>query len=615
MRFRYKIAKGAKVYHCGPGGILARRSSLKSRGILSNISRAIAMALLLALLLASALAAHLMLTLPKIDKALSTTRPASIIFLDSHGRKIAGVNDMYGKTAELDRLPPHVWQAVIAVEDKRFFSHRGVDPRGLARAIWRNVRADKTIEGGSTITQQVAKNVFLNRSRTLARKIQELMISLWIEKKFSKKQILALYLNRVSLSRGRFGINAAAEDIFGKDAYRLNLAEAAILAGMLKAPGRYDPAQNPDRSLARAKVVLKLMLDQGYITPAQHEEAATYRYAPPKRTDFMTRYFTDYASAEMVSLIGEPEEDLVITTTLNLSAQRATEEAVRRAIAEHGAKFRFSQAAALFMDLSGGIRAMAGGRDYQASQFNRSTQMRRQPGSAFKPFVYLAALESGMEPGDIFVDMPVCMRGWCPKNHDGRYAGEVSMAEAMEKSLNTVPVRIAQKIGLKPIVKSANKLGLIDKMSDDYSIVLGTADATLADLAAAYATFANGGFGARPHSITKIANTRGETLYERRGKPSRLIERQTARQMDLMLRGAVAGGTGAAAGAGRANVRGKTGTSQDFRDAWFIGYTDRTAGGVWIGNDDNSPMADETYGGTAPARTFAEIIRKMEERQ
>jgi penicillin-binding protein 1A len=613
MRFRYKIARGARVYHCGPGGFLARRAKIKGRGAASGISRAIAFALLLMLAASAMFAAYLMLTLPKIDKALSTTRPASIVFLDSRGRKIAGINDIYGKTAEIDRLPPHVWQAVVAVEDKRFFSHYGVDPRGLARAIWRNVRADKTIEGGSTITQQVAKNVFLNPERTISRKIQELMISLWIEKKFSKQQILALYLNRASLSRGRFGINAAAEDIFGKDAYGLNIAESAILAGMLKAPGRYDPARDPDKSLARARVVLKLMLDQGYITAGQYYDALAYEYAPPKRPDAMVRYFTDYASAEMLSLIGEPEEDITVYTTLDLDAQAAMEDAARRIIAKYGARFRFSQIAALAMNLDGGITAMAGGKDYQSSQFNRSSQMKRQPGSAFKPFVYLAALESGMEPDDAFADMPTCIREWCPKNHDDKYLGEVSMAEAMEKSLNTVPVQIAAKIGLKAIVKSANKLGLIDKMSDDYSIILGTADATLVDLAAAYATFANGGFGAKPHAIAKITSAGGEIIYERKGRPSRLIEKRTVDRMDAMLRGVVRGGTGSAADSRGAAVRGKTGTSQNFRDAWFIGYTDKMAGGVWIGNDDNSPMADESYGGTVPARAFGDMIRRTEQ--
>jgi penicillin-binding protein 1A len=516
---------------------------------------------------------------------------------------------MYGETVSVERLPPHVWQAVVAIEDKRFFSHFGIDPRGLARAIWRNISSDGTIQGGSTITQQLAKNVFLSRRRSLARKIQEVMITAWLEGKFSKSQLLALYLNRVSLVGGKYGISTAAETLFGKPADKLDIPEAAIIAAMLKAPARYSPLSNPEASRARARIVLDQMLEQGFITKAQHAEALKYEYKRPRGGKSGSRYFIDYVMDELSSRTGELADDVTIHSTLDSRIQRTAENVASGYVDKEGGKYGFGEVAAVVIDTGGGIVAMVGGRDYQESQFNRAHQMRRQPGSLFKPFVYLAALGRGMRPTDVFDDRITEIAGWAPRNHDDRYVGKITMADALEKSVNTVPVQIAKRIGLRTIIDAAHRLGLVDKISSDYSIILGTSETTLLDLTAAYATFANGGVGVIPHSIARIEDSNGRTIYSRAGGGvGKIVAERDVADMNAMLRRVIEGGTGAAADIPGAFIRGKTGTSQNNRDAWFIGYGRKYAGGVWIGNDDNTPMSSKSYGGTIPARVFRAIM-------
>jgi len=570
-------------------------------------AKLIVLAAVLSTFAAIAFGAYLMMTLPQIDRALSTTRPPSIVFLDRSGNKITGINDAYGQPIEVRKLPTHVWQAIVAVEDRRFFKHRGIDPRGLLRALWRNTLADKAVQGGSTITQQVAKNIFLTRDKTFARKIQELMIALWIEHKFTKEQILTLYLNRVSLVSGRYGIAAASEELFGKPAEELHLMESAMLAGMLKAPHRYSPSNDIELAVTRARIVLNLMLEQKLITHSEFEEAMTYRYRPPARTNSMRRYFVDYASSEAASLIGLPGDDIIVYTTMDTRAQAAAEGAVAAAMRDAAPRHRFSQTATVFLDAGGGIIAMIGGRDYVESQFNRASQMARQPASLFKTFVVLAALEAGIRPDEMFSDQPTCIANWCPQNFDGRYRGPVSMSGALEHSINTVMVQIALKVGFKNIVAAANKLGLIDRMSNDYSIILGTSEATPLDIAAAYSVIARGGIATRPHSITRIESG-GTAIFERERTERRLVREDVAATLNNMLRQAVASGSAAGARITGLDIRGKTGTSQNFRDAWFAGYTDLVTGIVWIGNDDNAPMAPDTYGGGVPATIFRDIM-------
>ena len=608
-RFKYKLSRGCKVYHCGPGyrgkikGFKYKNSFVKRSiyylfvwGIWAGVA-------------ISVLLVYLALTLPNIDDVMNQTRSPSIVILDRNNEKIMAINDLYGDTVQIEKLPKYVWQAVVATEDKRFFEHCGVDIRGLIRAVYNNIKANKTAQGGSTITQQLAKNVFLSRERSLKRKIQEVMITLWLENKLSKNHILSLYLNRISLVGGKYGISVASEAIFGKSVYDLNIAESAILAGMLKAPSKLNPIKNLDASLNRMKVVLKLMLEQGYISQVEYEDALNYKYEKKEGTSNQVRYFTDYVMDNFNSLVGGINSDMVVYTTLDNKIQKTTENVVKSYVAEDGKKYNFSQVAVLVLNNQGEILSMLGGSDYAQSQFNRVTQMKRQPGSIFKPFVYLAGLEYGLKPDDKFEDKITEIAGWAPKNHDDKYLGVVSMAVALEKSLNTVPVQIAKIIGLSNIIKTAHKLGLVDKLSNDYSIILGTSETTLLDLVSAYATFANKGYGVIPHSIKKITTSTGDVVYERSGSGvGKLISEENVDVMNSMLRNVVSGGTGSNANVAGEMVFGKTGTSQNNRDAWFIGYTPKYITGVWIGNDDNSSMSNSSYGGTIPAKIFKTLM-------
>ena len=609
QRFKYKLSKGCKAYHCGP----AVKGKIKGYKYEDSYFKTILYYLFVlgiwASIAFSIILVYLALTLPNIDDITNKTRSPSITILDRNDEKITSINDMYGETVDIETLPKHVWQAVVATEDKRFFNHFGVDIRGLLRAIYSNLKANRTAQGGSTITQQLAKNVFLSKERSLKRKLQEVMITLWLENKFTKNQILSLYLNRVSLVGGKYGISIAAETLFNKSIYDINIAEAAILAGMLKAPSRLNPMKNPDESLERMKVVLKLMKEQNYITEMEYETAKNYKYEKQDNNFNQTRYFIDYTMDNFNSLIGDIKTDIIIHTTLDNKIQKTAENVTQSYLKTDGNKYNFSQIATIILNTDGEILGLIGGADYKTSQFNRVTQMKRQPGSIFKPFVYLAGIEHGLKPTDTFIDEITTIGNWSPRNHDDKYLGNVSMATALEKSLNTVPVQIAKKIGLKNIIKTAQKLGLVDKLSNDYSIILGTSETTLLDLTSAYATFANNGYGVIPHSINKITTPSGEIIYERKGSGvGQLISKQDTDTMNSMLKNVIEGGTGANANIAGEQIYGKTGTSQNNRDAWFIGYTPKYITGIWIGNDDNSPMSSSSYGGTIPAKIFKTIM-------
>ena len=609
QRFKYNLSKGCKAYHCGP----AYNGKIKGFTYKSDfwkimLFRLFTIGIWCGIALAVMLV-YLALTLPSIDAVMNQTRSPSITILDRSNEKIASINDLYGDTVRVENLPKHVWQAVIATEDKRFFDHWGVDVRGLFRAVYNNIKSNRTAQGGSTITQQLAKNVFLSKERSLKRKIQEVMITLWLENKLTKNHILSLYLNRVSLVGGKYGISIAAETIFGKSVYDLNIAEAAILAGMLKAPSKLNPMKNLDASLNRMRVVLKLMWEQGYISKDEYETYSNYQYEKKSITSNQTRYFIDYTMDGFNSLIGGINSDIIIYTTLDNKIQKTAENIAKSYLNNNGEKYKFSQIATVVLNNQGEILSMLGGMDYTQSQFNRATQMKRQPGSTFKPFVYLAGIEYGLKPEYEFEDKITAIADWAPKNHDDKYLGTVSMAVALEKSLNTVPVQIAKIIGLSNIIKTAHKLGLVDKLSNDYSIILGTSETTLLDLVSAYATFANRGYGVIPHSIRKITTSDGDIIYERSGSGvGRIISEDNVNTMNSMLRNVIEGGTGANANIAGEVVFGKTGTSQNNRDAWFIGYTPKYITGIWIGNDDNSPMSNSSYGGTIPAKIFKTLM-------
>jgi len=595
-RPRYNLARGSRVYHCG--SYRQRRGSLLYYMTVGALWAGVFGAVFLL---------YLAMTLPDLDKVLSETRKPTVLLLDRNGERIVALNDLYSEPVDVAGLPPHVWQAVVAIEDKRFFSHYGLDPRGIMRALARNVMGSRR-EGGSTLTQQLSKNLFLTRERTIARKLRELMLTVWLEQRLDKEQILSLYLNRVSLVRGRFGISAAAEELFGKSAAKLSVAESAYIAAMLKAPTRFNPAANPEAAGARAGIVLSQMLEQEFITEAQYREALGYKYSKPKGDGNQTRYFIDTVLVELPSHVPEVKSDIVVRTTLDLRAQKSAQNIVRSFIDGRGGRFGFSEGSAVFMDLNGGIIALVGGRDYASSQFNRATQMKRQPGSAFKPFVFLAGLSAGMKPTDMFDDKPTTIAGWTPRNYDDKYRGLVSLEDALSLSLNTVAVQIAAKVGLPAVISTARGLGLVDKMTNDYTVILGTSEVSLIDLAAAYGAFAKGGEGIMPHAISSVETKGGEALFRRSGSGApRVLSLSEARTMDGMLRGVVERGTGKSAYIEGAKIAGKTGTSNDNRDAWFVGYSPKFVGGVWIGNDSGQPMSADSFGGTIPAQIFKAI--------
>jgi penicillin-binding protein 1A len=549
--------------------------------------------------------------LPNVSHLGERQRAPSIRLIAADGSMIARFGDLYGPPASIEELPSHLIHAVLATEDRRFMRHFGLDPLALARAGIANLRAGRIVQGGSTITQQLAKNVFLTPARTLKRKVQELLLALWLERKFTKDEILTIYLNRVYLGAGAYGVEAAAQRYFAKSARNVTLSEAAMLAGLLRAPSRYAPSNDLGRAQARAAQVLAGMVAAGYLTPANAEEAQMKpaKVASTRRAGRGSRYFADWVLDQVSGFAGPGASDIVVRTTLDVPLQRAAEAAVEWGLSGAGGPSRIGQAALIALAPDGAVRAMVGGRDYNASQFNRATQALRQPGSAFKLFVYLAALEAGYSPQDIVEDAPLTIRGWSPRNYDGRYVGPVTLRDALATSRNTVAVRVAEQVGPEGIIGVARRLGITSELGRDASLALGTSEVTLIELTAAYATLANQGHGVWPHGIVEIrAAESGAVLYRRGGSgPGQVVAQHPLRQMTEMLRAVVTNGTGRAAKL-PVLAAGKTGTSQGFRDAWFVGFTHDLVAGVWHGNDDHTPMEGATGGGL-PARLWARFMK------
>jgi penicillin-binding protein 1A len=547
--------------------------------------------------------------LPDVSKMDAVKRRPSIVLVATNGSEIARFGKLQGEAVRVGELPDHMGQAVVAIEDRRFYSHFGLDLIGLARAMFVNLTRGRVVQGGSTISQQLAKNVFLTPERTIKRKVQEVLLALWLEANFSKEQILTLYLNRVYLGAGAYGVDAAARRYFGKPAGKVTLAEAAMIAGLLKAPTRYAPTGNLKAARQRAAVVLAAMADVGSITEKQ-SVAARKRPAklrPPKHGGRQSRYFADWVMDRLPGYIGSSERDLVIVTTIDARAQAAAERAMQRAMTKSSSKLSVEQGALLALGHGGEIRAMVGGRDYVRSQFNRATQARRQPGSASKPVVYLAGLEAGLAPSTVFVDKPITVEGWTPRNYTGKYAGRVTMAVALARSINTVAVMVSERAGRKRVANTAWRLGITGKIPLNPSIALGTADVSVMEIATAYAPFANGGYAVLPYGIVEIRVQKGPVLYRRRGSGlDRVIETRHAAQMSKMLEGTILAGTGKAARLKRP-AAGKTGTSQDYRDAWFVGYSADLIAAVWLGNDDGGAMKRVTGGGL-PARLWRDFM-------
>jgi penicillin-binding protein 1A len=544
--------------------------------------------------------------LPRPEEALSATRRPSVTLVAADGALLATSGDLYGETVRLRDLPAHVPAAFIAIEDRRFRDHMGLDVIGVARALVANVTAGRVVQGGSTLTQQLAKNLFLTPERTLRRKAQEALLALWLEWRFSKDELLTIYLNRVYLGAGTFGVDAAARQFFGVEARRLTAGQAAVLAGLPRAPSRLNPRVNPNAAIARAAEVLDAMVETGALTAAQAVvEAERLRFPPSPSRD--AGWFADWVRDGLGDR-APPTADVLLRTTLDTRLQAAAEARIDALLAGPGRAAGVSQGAVVAIEAAtGAVRVMAGGRDYRASPFNRATQARRQPGSAFKPFVYLAALEAGLRPEDMVADTPVTLGGWSPGNGAWRTRGEITVEDALAFSVNTAAVRVMQRAGgPRAVAGAAQRMGLPGPFPRDASIALGTAEVTLLDLVVAYAPFANGGQRVAPYGVAE-ARAEGRPVAWLNPAPVAVLPPATAEAMRRMMAATVARGTGRAAALPGLAVAGKTGTTQDNRDAWFIGIAGGMVMGVWLGNDDATPM-EGVAGGGLPARLFREII-------
>ena len=537
-------------------------------------------------------------------------REASIVILDRNGEEIAARGARYGEAATIETLPDFLVKAFLMTEDRRFYDHAGVDIRGTLRAAFTNMRSGQVVEGGSTITQQLAKNLFLTPEQTYTRKIREALLALWLEGHYEKDEILSLYLNRIYLGAGAYGIESAAKTYFNKSAKDVSLAEAVMLAGLPKAPSTLAPTKNPFGAADRAEEVLDNLLETGAVTPFEAREA---RRNPPVVTPgdagAGVGYFFDYVAARARERAEDKAVDLFVTTTIDPDLQRHAEAAVAKVINTETKLAGAEQASLIAYDRNGAMRALVGGVSYVESQFNRATQAKRQPGSAFKPFVYVAALENGMTPQSKFADIPVEIDGWEPKNYSENHLGEMRLTEAMAKSVNTIAVQVSEKVGRRKVAEAAKRLGVKDDVPAHPSIALGAGNLTLEDLTAGYLPLANGGLSVSPYAIEKIVDQRGRVLYERAAqKPERVISKDVSRDMNFLLYQVMHSGTGGRAKLGRRVAVGKTGTTNDWRDAWFIGYTAQMTAGVWVGNDDFRGM-DKVTGGKLPAEIWREFMR------
>lgn len=544
--------------------------------------------------------------LPDPVTSANVTRRPSVTLLAADGSQLASFGDIQGDTVRTSDVPRALVLAILATEDRRFFKHFGLDLVGIARASVVNLRAGRVVQGGSTLTQQVAKNLFLTHDRTFKRKIQEVLLALWLEQTFTKDQILSLYLNRVYLGAGTHGVDAAARRYFDRPVGQINLYQAALLAGLPKAPSRLNPVTNPDGSRVRTLQVLQNMVGAKMITPVLAKQAAALADGaiPGAQRGGMGSYFADWILERVDDFAGPRDRDLIVRTTLDPVQQRSAEAAVAGLLAEKGAAMKASQAALVALAPDGAVTAMVGGRDHATSPFNRAAQARRQPGSAFKPFVFLAGLEAGLTPSTMMDDAPITVNGWSPGNYKDKYKGRVSLTQAFAQSLNTVAVRVSETAGRGAVVKVAHRLGVVGSLSPLPSIALGVFEVSPLDLTAAYAPFANGGYAVVPHGILSIADRDGDLLYKRQDSgPRRVVAPELARSMDTMLGAVVSWGTGRAARLADRMAHGKTGTSQGYRDAWFVGYAGKTLAGVWVGNDDGTPMRDVT-GGILPTQIW-----------
>lgn len=564
----------------------------------------------------------LALALPAFEETKGNWRAQSdfaVTFLDRYGNEIGHRGIIHEDSVPIDELPDHLIKAVLATEDRRFFDHWGIDFLGLARAMTENARAGGVVQGGSTLTQQLAKNLFLSNERTIERKIKEAFLAVWLESNLSKKEILRLYLDRAYMGGGTFGAAAAAQFYFGKAITDVNLAESAMLAGLFKAPARYAPHVNLPAARARANEVLSnlvqgRLMTEGQVIAARLTPASVVDRAQVKAPDF----FLDWAFEE-VQRIAAPfaQHSLIVRTTIDMGLQQAAEEAVESGLRQYGESYKVKQGALVMVEHGGAVRAMVGGRDYGESQFNRATRALRQPGSSFKVYTYAAAMEKGMTPETVVVDAPITWRGWSPQNYGRKYAGRVTVMNALARSINTIPVRLAKdKLGTEIIAETAKRMGIETPVRTDKTMPLGTSEVTVLDQATAYAVFPAGGLQSRRHGISQILNYDGDILYDfgrDAPPPRRVLSEQAVSSMNRILTQIPVIGTARRAALDNGIVTGgKTGTTQAYRDAWFVGFTGDYTTAVWFGNDDYT-STDEMTGGSLPAMTFKRLMDYAEQ--
>jgi penicillin-binding protein 1A len=540
----------------------------------------------------------------------------NITILDKDGQVIGHRGPYIGKPLKIEELPQYVADAFLAIEDERFYDHTGIDNKAIMRALLTNTKTGEKTQGASTLTQQLVKNMVLTPEKTYRRKVQEMLLARDMEAMLSKPEILELYLNRINLGPQVFGIEAASQKYFGHSATELSLSQAALLAALPKAPSRYDPTRNYDGALTRSHLVLQRMTANALISPQQEIEARADKPnivpdAEPLLDQDVIGYVFDLVSERAAELVGGQSKDLIVKTTIDTKRQKMAHDSVVKILEASGKSKRVSEASLVSIENgTGAIRTLVGGRDYALSKFNRATQAQRQPGSAFKAFVYAAAIEDGFTPGTVRIDQPTTIGEWEPENYTKRYRGPMTIREALKHSINTIAAQVGTEIGPTQIVNLAERFGVKTELRPEYSISLGTSEVNLLEMTSAYTVFANEGLLQRAHLITDIKNTAQKPLYTRRlAKPQRVYPVPYARQMTSMLRDVVASGTGHGAKMGSREVAGKTGTSQDYRDGWFFGFTAQYTTGVWMGNDDNSSM-NKITGGLLPVDLWKSYMLK-----
>jgi penicillin-binding protein 1A len=547
----------------------------------------------------------------------------AVTFLDRFGNEVGTRGIRHNDSVPLDQFPDNLIKAVLATEDRRFYEHFGIDLAGTARAFVTNAKAGGVVQGGSSLTQQLAKNLFLNNERTLERKIKEAFLAMWLEARLTKNEILKLYLDRAYMGGGAFGVDAAALYYFNKSARDVNLSEAAMLAGLFKAPSKFSPNVNLPAARARANVVLDNLVEAGFMTEGQVFGARRNPATPvDRRDDHAANYYLDWAFDDMKKLVDTfpkamTERVFVVRTALDGNLQNAADSAVENSLRQYGQEYNARQAAAVLMDVDGAVRAMVGGRDYGASQFNRATDAMRQPGSSFKPYVYATALEHGFKPTSIVVDAPICLGNWCPHNYGHGYGGSMTLISALTHSINTIAVRLSvavgdgnPKLGRARIIKTAHDMGIRTPLPDTPSLPIGADEVTVLDHTGAYGTFPNLGKAVKPHAVLEVRTGGGDLVwrYDRDGpKPKQVLPTKVAQDMITMMNSVVENGTGKRARLDGIAAAGKTGTTNAYRDAWFMGYTGNFVCGVWFGNDDYQ-STNRMTGGALPAMTWHNIM-------